>query len=228
MNTINYFLEHVLHINLGDYPPIQVFFLTLGTFFWIVVYRDTILNMRRYKLVEIPMIVAALDLSWEFCWGFLLENDYAPFFKWACIVWFFMDAYINYYTLKHGTKLVTNSWIKKNYLLIYLFILIGGGFITYFMRYTHQDDGIGAISAFFINLVISSTYIYQLLTYPHYRYQEFSYRIAWAKFLGTGFIALGCALHYPDNHFLHTMSGMVFIMDMVYIYLFKTYVPENQ
>ena len=226
MEKIIELFYEIFGINRTLYPPIQVFFLSWGFVFWAIVYKEILWGIHKFKIVEVPVIVCAMDISWEFCWGFLLKNDFGSIFKIGCIVWFFMDCFINYNVLRYGRKLVTNPWINKNYIPIYLFILIGSGFITYYMRVLAEDDGIGLVSAYFINLVISGLYIYQLLSYPHLREQGFRYRVAWTKFLGTGTISVTCFLHYPDNHFLHTMCVMVFVMDITYIYLFKNYKPE--
>lgn len=214
-------------VNMANYPPVQVFFLGLGFIFWAAAYKEVLVGTHKFKIVEIPIIVCAMDISWEFCWGFLLENDYGPMFKYGCMAWFFLDLHINYHAIKYGRKLVTNPWIKKNYIPIYLFILLGSGFITYFMRVLAEDDGLGLVSAFLINIVISGSYIYQLLSYPEYREKGFRYRVAWTKFLGTGAISVACFLHLPENHFLHTMCFLVFFMDIVYIYLFKNYNPAT-
>jgi hypothetical protein len=217
---------HFFKINTTEYPPIQVLFLGFGFIFWAAAYKEILWGIRQFQIVEVPMVVAAMDLSWEFCWGFLLQNDFSPLFKWGCIVWFFMNLFINYHTLQYGRKLVTNPWIRQNYVAIYLFILIGSGFITYFMKVLAEDDGLGLVSAFLINMVISASYIYQLLNYPEYRERGFRYRVAWTKFLGTGAISVACFMHFPGNYFLHTMCVMVFVMDVVYIYLYKNYQPQ--
>lgn len=223
MEKLEIFFRDVLIINTERYAVIVILLFTTGTLFWIYTYAKTIINMRKYNLVEIPAMVAAFNMSWEFCWGFLLVNDYGPIFKYAAIIWFFMDIYINSYVLKFGKKLVTHPWIKENYYYLYFFFLIGGGLITYFMRTMAVDDGIGVVSAYFISLVISSSYIYQLINFPEFRNKGFGYDIAWSKFLGTAPVTIGCYIHYPDNHFLHVMSGIVFFLDIVYIYLFKNY-----
>lgn len=223
MEKIIQFLYEIFGVNEALYPPIQVLFLALGFIFWAMAYYEVLWGIHKFKIVEIPIIVAAMDLSWEFCWGFLLDNDFGWIFRAGCIFWFFLDLHINYHALKYGKKLVTNPWIYKNYLWIYLFILIGSGCITYFMRTLTEDDGLGLVSAYFINLVISASYIYQLLNFPQYREKGFRNKVAWTKFLGTGAISVACFLHFPGNYFLHTMCVMVFVMDIVYIYLFKNY-----
>ncbi|WP_304238545.1 hypothetical protein [Jiulongibacter sediminis] len=220
------FLRDVIHINTDRYSVPVILLFTFGTCFWIYTYIKVILGILKYKIAEIPMPVAAFNIAWEFCWGFLLVNDYGPIFKYAAMIWFFMDVFINFKLLQYGPKLVTHPWIKKNYKGLYVFFLLGGGCITYFMRTVAEDDGVGIVSAYFISLCISSLYIYQLLNFPQYRNKGFSYGIAWGKFMGTAPVTIGTFLLYPDNHFVHTMAVMVFAMDILYIYLFKKYSPE--
>ncbi|MFN8348593.1 MAG: hypothetical protein U0X91_26565 [Spirosomataceae bacterium] len=217
------FLTNTLKINTVKYSvPVIVLFMT-GTWSWIFTYVVTIIGIRKYKIVEIPAIAAAFNLSWEFCWGFLLKSDYGAIFSYFCILWFFMDCYINFHVLKFGRKLVTHYFIKKYYLIIYVFFLISGCCITYFIRQTHVDDGVGIISSYFICLIIGSSYIYQLLYFSEYRGKGFSYLAAWGKFIGTGMVSIGAFLLYPNNHFVHTMCIIVFVLDSLYIYLFKHY-----
>lgn len=209
------------------FPPIQLVFLGFGLIFWILAYKEILQGIRKYKLVEMPVIVAALDISWEFNWAFVLKNELGLLFSFGCAIWFFMDVFINYNTLRYGRKLVTNPWIKQVYPWIYVFVLVGGLSMTYFLREKAADNGLGVISAYFINLLISSLYIYQLLTYPHLRNNGFSYKVAWNKFLGTGSITVVCFMHWYTNGYLLTMCSMVFIMDITYIWLFKNYQPRE-
>ena len=81
MESILHFLYEIYGVNRAAYPPIQVFFLALGFVFWAMAYKEVIWGIRKYKIVEIPMAVCAMDISWEFDWGFLLENDFGRIFK---------------------------------------------------------------------------------------------------------------------------------------------------
>ena len=217
---------NVLEVDFSRYPPLHVLLLGFGFIFWVMAYKEVITGVIKNKMVEIPIIVCAMDISWEFLWAFFLENDFGILFTIGCTVWFFMDVGINYSVLRYGKKLVTNPWIKKNYYFIYVFILIGSGSITYFLKTSGIDNGLGLLSAYLINLVISATYIYQLLSFPQFINHGFQYRVAWTKFLGTGSISIFCFLHYPNYYLLYTMCIMVFAMDILYIYLFKNYKAE--
>jgi len=215
------------NVNVADYPPSQLILLGFGFLFWVLAYYYIIKGVRKYKIVEIPMIVVALDIAWEFDWAFMLQNDLSWLFSVGCAIWFFMDVFINYSTLKFGKKLVTNDWIKDNYYYIYAFILISGLFITYFMKTNAEDNGIGIVSAYLINILISSLYIYQLISFPQLRGQGFSYKVAWFKFLGTGAITVAVWLHWRHNGFLLSMCTAVTLMDILYLYLYKNYKPET-
>ena len=224
MNWLNQLFTD-LGINVAEYPPLEIILLGFGFIFWILAYYGILKGVRKYKIVEIPMLVVAMDIAWEFNWAFLLENNFGRIFSLGCAAWFFMDCFINYYTLRYGKKLVTNRWISSKYLIIWAFVLIGSFIIIYFMRELAEDNGLGVISAYLINLNISALYLYQLLNYPEYRNRGFSYNVAWYKFLGTGFITIVCFMHWSHNWFLLTMCTMVVIMDVTYIYLFKNYKP---
>ena len=220
METLRQFLHDTLLINTDKYEVSVILLFTLGTLFWIYTYVKTLINIRKHKLVEIPALVAALNVSWEFCWGFLIVNDYGPIFKWASIIWFFMDVFINLRIFKYGRKLVTIPFLKANYTQIHILFLIAGGCITYSMHKTGLDDGIGINSAYFISILISGSYIYQLLNFPELRDRGFDKSIAWSKLMGTFPVSIGCFIHYPGNYFLWTMCSLVFVMDAFYLYLF--------
>lgn len=225
MESLEVFFREVLRINTSAYEVPVILLFTLGTLFWIYTYAVVIINIEKFKLVEIPIIVAPLNLAWEFCWGFLLDNDYGPIFKYASMIWFFMDCYINYKLILYGRKLVTNHFIKTYYLLIWVFLFLGGLMITYSLKMSHLDDGVGIISAYFINILITTGYIFQMTSFPEYRHKGMSYSIAWAKFLGTAPVTIGCFLHsnYKNNYFVLSMGILVFLIDGFYIYLFKNY-----
>ena len=212
----------ILQIDFSKYPPIQVLLLGLGFLFWAVVYIETIRGIKRNNLVEIPIIVCAMDISWEFSWAFLLDNDFGILFTIGCTIWFFLNCFINFGVLIYGKKLVTNLWIKENFYYPYFFIIISSGFITYFFKTSGIDNGLGLISAYLINIVISSTYLYQLISFPHYINNGFKISIGWSKFIGTGAISVFCFLHYPYGYLLQSMCIIVYILDIYYIYLFKT------
>ncbi|MCB0664029.1 MAG: hypothetical protein KDC24_14885 [Saprospiraceae bacterium] len=209
-----------------DYPPSQLILLGTGFILWVAAYYFIIKGVRKWKIVEIPMVVVALDIGWEFDWAFLLKSDLGLIFNIGCAVWFFMDIFINIYTLKYGKKLVTNNAIKKYYNYIYLFILIGGALLTFFMKETAEDNGLGIVSAYLINIMISSLYLYQLVTFPELRGKGFSYLVGWLKGLGTGAITIAVYLHWSHNPFLITICTVVLIMDIIYLYLYKNYKPE--
>lgn len=215
------------NVNLAEYPPTQLMFLGFGFIFWALAYYYVIKGIRKYKIVEIPMIVVALDIAWEFDWAFMLENDLSWIFSVGCAIWFFMDLYININTLRYGKKLVTNKWIKSNYFKIYVFILISGLIITYSMKTNAEDNGIGIVSAYLINILISSLYIYQLFNYPELRGKGLSWQVAVLKFLGTGSITLAVYIHWNHNMFLISMCTVVLLMDILYLYLYKNYKPET-
>jgi hypothetical protein len=215
------------YINFEKFPPHQLVFFGLGFVFWALTYKEILQGVRKYKIVEIPMVVAALDITWEFNWAFVLKNSLGLLFSFGCAVWFFLDCFINYNTLRYGRKLVTNPWIAKYYFWIWLFFIVGSFGMVYYMSSLHEDNGIGVISAYQINLLISALYLYQLLNYPELRGRGFSYKVAWNKFLGTGFISVGSLMHYQHNGYILTMAAMVTVMDIAYLILFKNYKPET-
>lgn len=214
--------------NLGVYSPFELTLFGIGFISWVLAYTFIIRNTLRYQISEMPLIVAAGNLAWEFCWSFLFQNDLGIIFTWGCRVWFLMDIFINYKTVILGRKLVTNSFIVSNYLFWYIFCLLSWFGIVYFISIDGLDDKLGVVSAMLINVVMSALYIYQLLNYSQYRNRGFCIAVAWLKMVGTATISLGSAIVWPENGFLLTMCVITFILDLIYIYLFYRYKGEVQ
>jgi len=204
-----------------DLPELMLFF--LGFMLWVLAYYHILKDVRKFKYCEMPMIVAAGNIAWEFSWSFLFVSDLGPFFTWGCRLWFTMDIFINYSALKYGLKEVSNPFLRKHYLFWYIFSLLGWFCVVYFMRLDGMDDGLGVVSALLINVVMSSLYIYQILNYPGLRNKGFSYKAAWYKMFGTGSITFASCFIWPEDGFLISCGVMSFILDAIYIYLFKYY-----
>lgn len=228
MEILERFFREVIHINTAVYEVPVIIFFTIGSISWIYTYWHTTVNIKKFSLVEIPILVAPLNLAWEMSWGFWIPNDYGPIFKYASIAWFFLDCFINYKLLYFGKRLVTKSIIEEHYFKIWFFLFICGLLITNTLVTSKIDNGIGIGSAYLINVLISSSYLYQLINFPEYRNKGFSINIAWGKFLGTTPVSIGCFLHtaYLKNHYVLAMCVIVTFLDILYIYLFYNYIPK--
>ena len=83
-------------INTTDYTFIQLLTAGLGAIGWVLVYVFTIINIRKYKYVEMPFFVALCNFAWEFSWGFLYYErvDMGWLYVWSFRIWFITDIYV--------------------------------------------------------------------------------------------------------------------------------------
>jgi hypothetical protein len=226
MNYWERLIETLLgHTNFNEYNGFELLLLGSGFIFWALAYFHIIRNGFKYKFNEMPMIVAAGNIAWEFSWSFIFKGDLGRLFLWGCMIWFFMDLFINYQVLSYNRQRETNAWVKKNYFLIYLFYLITWFFIVFYMAQDGDDNQLGVVSALVINVVMSSLYIYQLLKLPQLRNKGMDAKVAWWKMIGTGTITIASFYLWPKNGFLLSMGLASLLLDIMYIYLFKNYQP---
>lgn len=228
MDILEKLIEWLLSFfNTAKYHPFELFLFGTGFFSWVIAYYFIIKNTRKYKINEMPIIVAAGNIAWEFSWSFLFESDMGLFFTWGARLWFAMDLFINYGSYTNGRKLVSNKFLHSTFGKWYLASLLGWFCLVYFMSKDGVDNELGVVSALIINVVMSSLYIYQLLNFPQYRGKGFSKAAAWFKMIGTGSISVASFFIWFENEFLLTMCVITLILDLVYIYLFYRHNPET-
>lgn len=224
MNYWEKLIETLLgHTNYNEYNGFELLLLGSGFIFWYKAYYHIIRNGFNNKFNEMPMIVAAGNIAWEFSWSFFFKGDLGRLFVWGCMIWFFMDCIINYQVLTFNRQKVSHPWIKKNYFYIYLFYLITWFLIVFYMAEDGDDNQLGVVSALLINVVMSSLYIYQLILIPQERNKGLDLKVAWWKMIGTGTISIASIYLWPSNGFLLCMGFASLFLDLIYIYLFKNY-----
>jgi hypothetical protein len=90
---------------------------------------------------------------------------------------------------------------------------------TYCLHAQLLDNGVGGRSAYLIQLSISFLYIPLMLRQADLRY--FSFTANWTRALGSAMVVVFFLLHYPDDHFLHTIGVTAAITDATFLILFK-------
>jgi hypothetical protein len=135
-------------------------------------------------------------------------------------VWFFLDVFIVWGFYKYGYKQVAASVIPY-YKGMFTFAVLAWLAALYFFIGNGIDNPIGANSAYIINILISSLYIFMFLRLEDK--SVLSFTAAWTKGAGTGLISIMCILRWPENNWLTVMCAACFIMDLFYFYLFFQY-----
>ena len=216
MGNINYW------INLKQFTPYELIVTSIGWIFWITLYALIIKSIRKDKYVEMPWICALGNISWEFVWGFFFYEsiNLEEFFIWSYRAWFFLDIYILYGVFKYGNKQIDIPDIKKNFnwiipVVIALWVTLYSTFI-----YSGFDHKWGSQSAYISNVLISTLFITLFLR--QWEFKKFSKVMAWCKCLGTMAYTIVYFNFDPPNLFVHVIGGVVFLLDITYLYLLYT------
>ena len=205
-------------INTTDYTLTEIVVIIAGTMLWNFLYLIIIRNSFKLKFVEMPLVVATANLAWEFLWGFVFTTDLGLLFVWGLRIWFFLDLLIFYHVVMYGYKQLRLPLLIQYSKPIIILGTIAWGFVWYFFIKEGYDTSMGATSAYIITVMISSFYITLFL--HHQPKEDFSYANAWLKLVGTGCMSAFMWLHYPEKPFLLSMTVVVTIFDIIYVYLF--------
>jgi len=207
----------IVWLNLEYYTPLQLILFGIGAVLWLVNYGYLIHKVFKEKFVEMPAAVLCANFAWEFIWGFVFTQNMGAVLGIGYKLWFFLDCFIIYGFYRYGDKQVTPS-VVPYFRSFFTFALLGWGAVLYFFVKQGADNPIGATSAYVINILISSLYIFLFLRTESKNL--FSFTTAWTKCVGTGLISVMCALVWPENMFLLSMCVICFLLDVFYIYLF--------
>ena len=163
-------------------------FLT-GCLLWVAVYVVIVRNVFRYHFVEMPAVIGASNLSWEFIWSWIYYTVMGHLFTIAYRMWFFVDVFIFASLLKYGWKQGFPPQVIRVFKPMMFFALFATGALWYsYVAGGHNDHGIGNITAYAGNLFISALYLFQLARMKDVR--ALSPAISWLKMLGTGLITV--------------------------------------
>jgi len=213
------------YVSSNGYTLFEVFMFLAGFLLWVLAYVYIIKNTIKYNFNEMPMVIATGNLAWEFCWSFLFKGDLGNIFMLGCQVWFILDIVINYTSYNIARKKALCHSNNKLNSSIYWFSLVGWLSIVLSMKIEGADSQLGILSALLINVVMSSLYINQVISYPEKRGRGISYQVAWYKMYGTLLISIGGTLHLKGNLYVIALGGLSFMLDVWYIHLFRTYKP---
>ena len=212
METLNYW------INTKDYSTSQLLWNGIGCLFWVVTYAALLREIIVKKFVEMPFLIAAGNLAWEFIWSFFYHPNTGKLFSLSYQGAFVLDVFIFYFILKYGYKQINIREIQKHFKWVALGLLAMWIPLNYFFVAQGFDTNIGANSGYILNVIISLLYpILLLRSNPQY----FSKTVAWCKFIGTGCISVSMFLIYPTNYFVHTLAVCCFILDLLYAITLK-------
>lgn len=197
------------------YTDWETFWYVGGFLAWAPAYVAVVIIALRHKVLEIPMVAATSNVTWEFLWGFVFKQDMGPglqfIYRGACI----LDLFILFNVFRYGAKQTTAPILKRHHVLLVLVLLIGWGLFFWSYYETGYDLPLGSNSAYLDNILMSSLYLWFLAS--RIDVKNLSLTVAWSKGVGTGMVTVFVFLRYPDNTFVKTMALMVAALDATYV-----------
>ena len=205
-------------LNLVDYSPLELILFAGGCLLWVIAYAILIRNGIKYKIIEMPAIAAASNFAWEALWSTAFKTDMGVFLIWTYRAWLVLDIGIFTMVLLYGAKLVVTPEIRRHFAAATFISMAAIGAMYYFFTAGGYDTPIGANSAYIAQLFVSAYYV--LLVLQRSDFRGFSLALAFLRTIGTGMNTVFMLIHYPDNHWLHAMGIIAFVLDWIYISLF--------
>jgi hypothetical protein len=213
-NDPGHFLN-LIDRNCVPYTWMELFLFAGGCLLWVAAYAVLIRNSLRYRYMEMAAVAVCSNFAWEFTWSWPFKTDMGWFLVWTYRAWFFLDIFIFWQLLRWGSKQISQPAFRDRFKAAAIFITLGFTALYYFFVREGMDTPIGANSAYLAQIIVSSTCLLLLLGTPDL--EGFSASVAWLKCVGTGMNTVMMMMHYPRNHFLHTLGILAFIMDATYI-----------
>ncbi len=215
-NCHEYSAELLYFFNLCDYSIADLIIVAVGTLFWIVSYIALIRHGFKRKFIEMPLFVGIGNLAWEFIWSFFFKTNMGEFYLWGYRAWFLLDLLILYLIIKYGAKQFTIPLIKKNVKIIVAGLAVFFSFFFFYFAQEGYDTPIGATSAFFLSVGISTLYITLLLSNKNP--DNFSLTSGITRALGDTILTI-FAIKYTGIIIIAVMGAYVVVLDTVYVIL---------
>ena len=201
----------------GGYSHWEVFWYVGGFIAWAPAYAVIIVRAARRRELEIPVVAAVGNITWEFVWGFIYYPDMGAGLRFVYQAAFFMDAFILAGTFRFGGRQTDVPLLRR----WFPFVLIGliAGWIAFHVSLyeTGYDLPLGSVSAYLVNVVESALYLWAGMSRADHR--SLSRIVAWSKGVGTGMVTVFVFMRYPDNGFVRTLAVLVTSLDLAYIVL---------
>lgn len=177
-------------------PKLAFGLAVIGDLFWLVVYILAIRIAVRQKTYAIPAAAVVLNFTWEFVYSVIYPPPNLVDLI-ANLAWLGLDLVIVIQLFRHGDpgsrKTAQGKWFAAAVVGSLGLALVGH--ITFYEHTTANaifPDRGGVTEAYLINLLMSLLFIGMFYRRPDGR--GISKGIAWAKFLGTGFVSLANVL----------------------------------
>lgn len=197
------------------YSGAELFWYFAGWILWIPVYWVVIARLRQGYL-EIPAIAACGNITWEFLWGYVYQQNMGWGLQIIYMGAFIMDLAILYGVFRFGRLQLDDARVHRYWPVIAVTML--AIWTAYYVGFVEQgnDLPLGSVTAYTVNLVMSLAYLWFGLTKP---LRHLSMIAAVFKGLGTGSVTVFVFMVYTDHALVMTLAIMVSILDAAYVSL---------
>ena len=202
----------------------NVVLLLSGGICWLSAYLLIIHRSFKDKSYGMPFTGLALNITWEFLYGFIFVPVTLSLQTWVNRCWFLFDILILIAYFRFGKEEWKNKSLRSFFIPHFLFSLIAAYLLLYFFELDFKVQAI-TYSAFIMNLLLSGLFIQ--LFYERNSLKGQSFGIALFKLLGTAFASL--FLLNGFTFFLQLTGLLCFVLDFIYLLLvFQQYKKENR
>lgn len=198
--------------------------LITGGICWLITYLLIIYRSFKDKSYGMPFTGLALNISWEFLYGFAVVPVTAGLQTWVNRSWFILDVVIVIAYLRYGRKEWNEKAAKRLFIPHFIFSVTAAFLLLYFFEQDFEKQAI-TYSAFLMNLIFSGLYIQMFFSRSSLEGQSFG--IAVFKMIGTGMNSL--YLLNGFTFFLQLTGLLCFVLDGIYLLLLvQQYKQENR
>ena len=201
--------------NTDVYSPAEIFWYAGGFLAWTPAYVAIIYRAVKRNQLEIPVVAAIGNITWELLWGFAYKQNMGwgldIIYKGAFII----DVLIFWAVIRFGAEQIRKPEVRR-YFPYFVAALVVGWIAFYAgLKNGHYELPLGSIGAYLDNIEMSALYLWLGLSLADPR--SLSPVVAWSKGFGTAMVTVFVFLHYPDDALLTTLAVMVGAMDIAYI-----------
>ncbi len=205
-------------LNTSMYTPLQLTLFITGCLMWVGVYLIFIKNIYQKKYIEMPMIAATGNFSWEWLWGFAFATNMGLIAQWVYQAWIVIDLYLIYGIYRYGYKQANGYYTPLQGKVITILGVLFFSALYYLMIAQGHDTPIGAHTAYTCQIILSTLYLINILAEKSV--EHYSAWVTWLRTYGTGLNTIFMYLVYPEHHLLHFIATSAFVIDHMFIYIY--------
>jgi hypothetical protein len=211
-------------LNTHNYSKAEIFWYVGGFLGWVPAYAAILYIAVKQKRLEIPVLAATGNVTWEFVWGFLFHVDMGWGLQWIYRGAFIMDFPILCAVYLYGKQQTDDERVRQLFPLLITAIVAGWIAFEITLKNSGYDLPLGSVSAYIVNVVESGAYLWFGLTLADPR--KLSMTVAWSKFVGTGMVTVFIFLVYYANPFVKCIAIITTVLDVSYTIVLDRRVRE--